>query len=239
MTPPEKIGAFFDLDGTVLALPSLEWRFIGFLLARDEIATRDVIRWLAHFAKKIMPDPRGATVGNKRYLAGLRESLAADWERSLPDGLPPFHRGAIERVVWHWTQGHRVFLVSGTLDCLARIVARRLPGPVESCATQLEVIGGRWTGQVVGDHMSGEAKACAVRSLAARYGLSLWDSYAYGNSASDLPMLDSVGHRAAVNPPARLARIARSEGWPACDWRESAAAAPLRQAQQFAAREAP
>ncbi len=81
MSSAEKIGAFFDLDGTLIAPPSLEWRFIGFLLARDTLGTVDVARWLGHFAKKILPDPRGATLGNKRYLAGLRESLAEEWER--------------------------------------------------------------------------------------------------------------------------------------------------------------
>jgi HAD superfamily hydrolase (TIGR01490 family) len=238
MTAPEKIGAFFDLDGTLVGPPSLEWRFIGFLLARDELSTSDIARWLAHFAKRILPDPRGATVGNKHYLAGLPESLAADWERSLPDGWPQLYPAAIERMIWHWTQGHRVFVVSGTLDCLARAVARRLPGRVEVCGTQLEVNGGRWTGLIVGEHMSGETKARAVRNLAARFGLSLWDSYAYGNSTSDLPMLDSVGHRVAVNPSGRLARIARGEGWPACTWRESVSASRMRRPQQLATREA-
>ncbi len=129
-----------------------------------------------------------------------------------------------------------MFLVSGTLDFLAWSVAVRLAGPVEVRATRLETSAGRWTGRLVGEHMSGEAKARAVRDLAAQFGLSLWDSYAYGNSISDLPMLDSVGRRVAVNPPARLARIARSEGWPACNWRESAAGA--RPPLQLAAREA-
>lgn len=236
MSSAEKIGAFFDLDGTLIAPPSLEWRFIGFLLARDTLGTVDVARWLGHFAKKILPDPRGATLGNKRYLAGLRESLAEEWERWLAGNAPPFYPEAIRRMTWHWSQGHRVFLVSGTLDFLAWSVAVRLAGPVEVRATRLEASAGRWTGRLAGEHMSGEAKARAVRDLAARFGLSLWDSYAYGNAISDLPMLDSVGRRVAVNPPARLARIARSEGWSACNWRESASG--VRPPQQLAAREA-
>ena len=40
MNATQKIGAFFDLDGTLLAPPSLEWRFIGYLMERDEIRTR-------------------------------------------------------------------------------------------------------------------------------------------------------------------------------------------------------
>jgi len=219
MTPPEKIGAFFDLDGTLIGPPSLEWRFLAFLLARDELATRDIARWVVHFLKGIVPDPRGATLGNKHYLSGLRTSLLADWEQSLADHAFPCYTAALERMRWHWSQGHRVFLVSGTLDCLAEVLARQLSGPVEISATRLEVREGRWTGHIAGAHVSGEEKGRVVRKLAGRFGLSLWDSYAYGNSTSDLPMLDSVGGRVAVNPPTRLRRIAWSEGWSICDWR--------------------
>ena len=45
-------------------------------------------------------------------------------------------------------------------------------------------------------------------------GLDLGQCYAYSDSASDLPMLQAVGHPVAVNPDARLARHARSNGWP-------------------------
>ena len=139
-------------------------------------------------------------------------------------------------MAWHAAQGHRVFLVSGTLACLAHVVARRLPGSVEICATELEVRGARWTGRLVSEHMSGEAKARTVRALAARFGLSLWESYAYGNSVSDLPMLDSVGHPVAVNPPARLRRIARNEGWPSCNWTFPCATSAPRHLSPTAAR---
>lgn len=219
MTAPAKIGAFFDLDGTILAPPSLEWRFLAFLLARDELPTRNITRWLLQFAKGMVFDLHGAVLENKRHLAGLRTSLAAGWESSLVDRLPPLYAPALERLAWHRAQGHRVLLVSGTFDFLAQAIAPRLPGPLDVCATKLETRDGCWTGRLAGPHLDGAQKARAVRSLAARFGLSLWDSYAYGNSISDLPMLDAVGHRFAVNPRAQLHRIASSEGWPVCDWR--------------------
>ena len=212
-----KIGAFFDLDGTLLPGPSLEWRFIAWLTARDEIGAVDVARWVAQFAGTVLRDPRAATIGNKAYLRGLRESLAEGWENSL--SVQPFAAG-LARLQWHAAQGHRVFIVSGTLAHLARAFARRFAAPAEAIATELEACDGRWTGDISGRHMSGEEKARAIRRVAARSGLSLWESYAYGNSVTDLPMLDSVGHRVAVNPPLRLRRIARSEGWQSCVWNE-------------------
>lgn len=220
MSPTGKIGAFFDLDGTLLPGPSLEWRFITWLAARDEIGGVDVARWVARLAGTILRDPRAATIGNKAYLRGLRESLTEGWEDSLsPLSLQPFAAG-LARLQWHAAQGHRVFIVSGTLAPLARAFVRRLATPAEAIATEIEACEGHWTGNISGRHMSGEEKARAIRRVAARFGLSLWESYAYGNSARDLPMLDSVGHRVAVNPPLRLRHIARSEGWQSCVWNE-------------------
>jgi alcohol-forming fatty acyl-CoA reductase len=235
MSAGEKIGAFFDLDGTLLPPPSLEWRFVGWLIARDEIGGRDVARWLGRFAKTILRDPRGAILANKMYLAGLRESLAADWEDSPAAGSLPLFAGGIERIGWHLARGHRVFFASGTLGPLARAVARRFSSQIEVRATELESSGGLWTGRVAGEHLSGEAKARAVRALAARHGLDLGESYAYGNCLADLAMLESVGRPIAVNPSMGLERIACSDSdprrWQVCRWKEfpSAVAAEQRQ----------
>jgi HAD superfamily hydrolase (TIGR01490 family) len=239
MSAPEKVGAFFDLDGTLVAPPSLEWQFVGYLLGRDAIGGAEIGRWLGQCAKDLLRDPHAATTGNKMHLAGLRESLVADWADSVaPDSLRLFPAG-VERVAWHFAQGHHVFLISGTLKPLAEVLARRLPSSVEICATDLETRGGRWTGRLAGERMSGEAKARAVASLAARLGLALWDSHAYGNCVTDLPMLNSVGHRVAVNPSGRLRRIARREGWQNYDWAEpvvASAEAPARRLSPKAAR---
>jgi hypothetical protein len=44
-------------------------------------------------------------------------------------------------------------------------------------------------------------------------GLSLEESVAYADSASDLPMLEAVGFPVAVNPETRLSALARKRGW--------------------------
>src|SRR6202020_50551 len=59
----------------------------------------------------------------------------------------------------------------------------------------------------------GGDKARAIEELAEREGLDLAGSYAYSDSASDLPMLRVVGHPVAVNPDATLAKAAREQSW--------------------------
>jgi alcohol-forming fatty acyl-CoA reductase len=219
-----KIGAFFDLDGTLLAPPSLEWRFLAWLITRDEISGANLAGWLRHCAKTILRHRHTAIEGNKLYLAGLRTSLAADWAAAdAPLSLPICPKG-IAQLTWHHAHGHRVLLITGTLAPLARAIARLLSCPVEICATEIVEFDGRWTGRLAGEHMSRETKARTILRLASQYGLELDQSYAYGNDTHDLPMLRTVGNPVAVNPSWRLARMARLRRWPICKWQKSKSA---------------
>ena len=93
-------------------------------------------------------------------------------------------------------------------DLLARVLV--LDGAI---ATRSEVKNGVYTGEPEGPFVYGEGKATAIREMAGREDVDLDESWAYSDSASDLPMLRTVGHSVVVNPDANLARIAREEGW--------------------------
>jgi HAD superfamily hydrolase (TIGR01490 family) len=216
MIPRRQIAAFFDLDGTLLPSPSLEWRFLLYLLDRDQIASAQLRRWLAQFAKKILWDRRAAIEENKLHLTGLPESLVEEWEKTLTTSPLPFFAEGLRMLAWHQAQERAVFLISGTLAPLARVVANQLHGRVDICATELDMMDGRWTGFVNGEHCSGEAKARTIQELASRFGLDLQQSYAYGNDLRDLPMLAAVGRPCAVNPSARLKLVTRKRGWATC-----------------------
>src|SRR5207237_10526823 len=72
----------------------------------------------------------------------------------------------------------------------------------------------------------GPNKAEAMRSIAQDRGIDLSRSYAYSDSATDLPMLECVGHPVAVNPDRELARAAQEHEW---EVREFSNAVPLRE----------
>ncbi len=234
----KKVGAFFDLDGTLLPPPSLERRFIGYLLARHEIREANLARWLARFARTLLRGPRAAVEANKFYLAGLRESLAADWDKFLGSDSLLFFPAGIERIAWHLAQGHQIFLVSGALDPLVRVALRYFRSPIVACATKLETCNGAWTGRLAGEHMVGDAKSRAIRALAREHELNLDFSYAYGNRMTDLAMLESVAFPVAVNPWARLACRARKCGWHVCSWSETEPVPGAAQARLLEPKEA-
>ena len=235
-----RVAAFFDLDGTLLPLPSLEQRFFRMLRYRREIPLTNYFLW-AREGLKLLPHGINRVLhANKMYLRGLdrfvesghpsqlrasegegRPSLPPRRNPRLP--VPHFFEDGMERVAWHAMQGHAIVIVSATLEPLANAAARALETELEVrgitakirvWATKLEESDGRWTGRILGEAMFGEAKARAILTLAEEMSLDLSHSWAYGDSAPDRWMLACVGNPAAVNATRRLARIAWKRGWP-------------------------
>jgi phosphoserine phosphatase len=146
-----------------------------------------------------------------------------------------FFPAALDQAAWHAAANHAIILVSGTVAPLAhrvalaltmRLVARNIVARVGVCATNLEEINHRWTGRISGEAMFGQAKARAVRQVAAAHNLNLHRCYAYGDTFNDRWMLDAVGRPAAVNPSKDLERVAHLNDWPVLRWQ------PQAQAQQ-------
>jgi HAD superfamily hydrolase (TIGR01490 family) len=218
MIAERKVAAFFDIDGTLLAAPSLEWRFVSWLLAIDALSGQQIVQWMTAVSSSLLSGDFSSLRTNKMYLAGLPESLVSNWEKSLViDSLSAFPQAA-QRIAFHLENRHRVFLISGTLSPLARILARRISSLVDIRASNLEAIGGIWSGSLEGNHMSGAEKARAVCEIADQFCISLDESYAYGNELQDVPMLESVGNRVAINPTRRLKRLAVRRGWTITHW---------------------
>jgi HAD superfamily hydrolase (TIGR01490 family) len=223
-----RIAAFFDLDGTLIAEPSVEWRFFWNLRERRAIPNGNYLRWLA---RAVWLAPRGIEMmrqGNKMYLRGVRASDGESPNYGQPKmDVPRFFPEGVNQVAWHARQGHAIVLVSGTLAPLAqemalaltvRLAIRGIGASVAVCATRLEENDGRWTGRIVGDAVFGEAKGRAVRRLAKEEGFELARCYAYGDSASDRAMLDAVGRPCVVNPLGEMERLARKREWAVLAW---------------------
>ena len=57
-----------------------------------------------------------------------------------------------------------------------------------------------------------------MRRFAETHDLDLTESFAYGDSIADLPMLETVGHPRVVNPDKKLSAVAKKRGWPIHHW---------------------
>ncbi len=103
-------------------------------------------------------------------------------------------------------EGKRVVLASGTLQPLLEEFAARMGA--EAIGTPLEVVDGTATGRVVVNN-SGPVKAERLRE---RYGDEPVET-AYGDSESDLPLLELARAPVAVYPDPPLRKIAEARGW--------------------------
>ena len=127
--------------------------------------------------------------------------------RSFPEGFA--------RVRAHRALGHRTLLITGALDF---IIAPVMPLFDDIVCAQMEERDGLLTGHLTKLPPIGEARALVLSDYAAAHDLSLEESVAYADSASDLAMLEAVGFPVAVNPEARLSAIARRRGWHVEHW---------------------
>lgn len=127
--------------------------------------------------------------------------------------LPRLYPRMLEVAYEHQDAGRPVYICTAASQDTAAMLAHVL-GFDGGLGTELEVGGdGRLTGRLAGPFNYGEGKPIRMRELAAAEGIDLAASWAYSDSASDLPMLRAVGHPVVVNPDAELGRVALEEGW--------------------------
>jgi phosphoserine phosphatase len=218
-----RVAAFFDLDGTLVPEPSLEWRFFSALQKSRSIPFSNYLRWTGEALRLISNGLLAVQHGNKRYLKGVCCDLVFRHMASID-----FFEEGIAQVAWHAQQGHRIFLLSGTLEAVAGLAATALEGDLGSrglqirprvCATRLEEVCGQWTGEISGEALYGRAKAHCVKAVGAEEKIDLQACHGYGNSLLDRHFLCTVGHGHAVNPGKELAALAKQKHWPIWRWR--------------------
>jgi HAD superfamily hydrolase (TIGR01490 family) len=215
---PARGAAFFDLDKTVIAKASL----IAFTrpFYREGLVTRRVLArglW-----GQVLFVRYGAGAPALERLRRRALALTAGWEqervkRVVADTLqqvigPITYKEAVDLIEEHKQAGRQVYIVSAAPEEIVEPLARYL-GAEGAIATQAAVSAGRYTGQLL-RYTYGPQKAATIRQIAARDGLDLNRSWAYSDSATDLPMLEAVGHPVVVNPDRALRRIAQMRGWP-------------------------
>lgn len=206
-----RTAAFFDLDKTVIAKSST-LTFSKSFYHGGLINRRAVLRTAyTQFVFLAGGADHDQMERMREYLSALCKGwnvqqvkeLVAETLHDLID--PIIYDEAATLIEEHHTAGRDVVIVStsgaevvepiGELLGADRVVATRMVVGNDGC----------YTGEVE-YYAYGPTKAEAIKALAVSEGYDLDRCYAYSDSATDVPMLESVGHPHAVNPDRALRR---------------------------------
>ena len=230
--PDPTVAAFFDVDNTMMVGASI-FHFAKGMAARNFFTWRDLATFTLKQARlRVKGETHGdmhstrdsalAFVAGKKVseIVALGEEI---YDETMADKIWSGTRALAQH---HLDIGQRVWLVTATPVELATIIASRL-SLTGALGTVSESSDGVYTGRLVGDVLHGEAKARAVKRLAAREGLDLSRCSAYSDSINDVPLLSLVGRAVAVNPDSALKAEAKRRGWEIRDFRTGRKAAKI------------
>jgi len=219
MASPEgpHIGAFFDLDGTLVA------GFTGVILTRERIRSREmglgetismVAAALSHQIGRIEFEGlinKATDVLRGRPLADLEEAGTKLFQEQIEKRIYPEMRDLVQA---HRDRGHTVVLSSSALTIQVDPVAQFLGIPNTLSNIFETDDDGVLTGKVVKPIIWGPGKARAVLKFATERGIDLADSYFYADGDEDIALMELVGHPRPTNPGDKMAETARKRGWP-------------------------
>ena len=218
---PERHIAAFDLENTLIASNVVEsWSWLATRRMPDADRLRFTLKALREAPALLALDRRDRGDFLRHFYRRYEGASLAELREDVPELFSTLLIGksfpaGIRRVREHRALGHRTLLITGALEI---IVEPFRPLFDEVVCARLSESDGRLTGELDHSPPTGEARALAMAAYAEAEGLQLTESMAYADSASDLPMLEAVGHPVAVNPEVKLATIARRRGWHTEQW---------------------
>lgn len=213
-----KAAAFFDLDRTIIGGSSV-FVFGWVAYRKGYVPTSQLVMDLVNavvFQFAGASDDKTEAVKERilEAIGGTETQTLLDLaDEIIPRLLDDVRREARGLIDLHRDAGRDTYIVSASPVEIVSRFAKEM-AMTGGLGTVAEIDNGVYTGELAEPFCYGEGKAHALNKIANEKGYDLSRSYAYTDSAGDLPMLDAVGHPVAVNPDHALETIAYHRGWP-------------------------
>jgi HAD superfamily hydrolase (TIGR01490 family) len=212
--------ALFDLDYTLLG-GDATYEWIHFLIGLGALDRATYEAELEQF----YDDYRAGTLDIHAFLHFDFRALASyprvqleDWrEQYLAKAIAPIILPkARDLIASHEARGNLTVIVTAANSFVTAPIAR-LFGVQHLLASDPECVDGEFTGRIKGIPCFHEGKITRLEGWLASRGQALPDfaeSYFYGDSQSDVPLMEKVTHPVVVGPDDALARLAQARNWP-------------------------
>lgn len=213
--------AFFDLDRTLIRAIS------GRELAREAvkqglISFPVLLRAASLFLgyKLSVKDPLVVIENMIGWLKGIpAETIKSLCSRVSRDVLiPSVFPAARHEIEKHKMERASTVILSSALSCICSELADYLRIDDVICS-ELEIVNGYCTGLVKGSPCFGEEKLERLRNYCEKNNNKINESWYYGDSIYDLPVMSYVGHPVCINPDRKLRKTAVINKWNIHYWR--------------------
>lgn len=213
--------AIFDFDGTLYEKET-------FQLLMDHLKThptyhtkygrffRSILPRYLSYKLKIYPEKRMKERSMQIYIRALeqlsKDELQTYFAEIAQKMQAHFNPNVMAKLEEHVENRDHVMLVSGAFTPLLTVVSKNFH--VDTIiGTDIPFNGQSMDTTKAIYHIQGERKNEKILETLREYEVDWDNSYAYGDSYSDLPVLKLVGHPVAVQPDDRLHTYAQQKGW--------------------------
>ncbi len=180
--------ALFDFDGTITTDDSLI-KFIRFVVGDAKFIWGMALLtpMLTAYKLKLIPNYKAKQMMLSYFFKGMSEEkfmqVAKEYSLKRIDTI--LRPKAMEKITWHKEQGHKVVIVSASMECWLKPWCNE--NNLDLIATKLEIKNGIVTGNFLSKNCYGIEKANSVNEV---YDLNDYDHiYAYGDSRGDKELL--------------------------------------------------
>ena len=214
--------AFFDMDGTLVGGDTNDITLHHFV--KLGIAPSDMLIKLSECERKFFEGSLDINEFVRFAVTPLLKLSKEEQYKVLHETvrdliIPLVKPGAKRALEFHKSRGDRIFIVTSTCDYIVEHVASLL-GISDYIAAPMVKVDGRLTGKQCGIVPYQEDKVKRINEILTKDNLSLEDSYAYGDSINDLPMLMMCTHRFAVDPNEKLLNHPDLKDLKVVNWKE-------------------
>jgi len=209
--------AIFDLDNTLLGGDS-DYLWGRFLVEQGIVDARHYEQENQRFYEEYQSGRLDIYEFLRFSLKPLAESdmvALQRWHRQfMQEKIEPIMLPKADELLRkHRELGHFLLIITATNRFVTGPIAEAL-GVDHMLATEPQMQGGRYTGEVDGVPCFQQGKVTRLTAWLEQSGRNLAGSWFYSDSHNDLPLLEMVEHPVAVDADETLRQHAERKGWP-------------------------